>query len=154
MNRAAPCGLAALHAALAEARTGDVRSARQEIDRTPRDCTLCLRVRGDIDAAQKNWAGTAFWFEDSVRRAPSIPFAYADWGAMLLHNGDYDDAIAKFGVAHEKGPHFADPLEMWGEALMYVGRRDEAKEQFSLASHLDLNAADAAALARLVAAHA
>jgi hypothetical protein len=33
-----------------------------------------------------------------------MAFAYADWGAMLLRNGDYDDAIEKFALASQKGP--------------------------------------------------
>ena len=41
-----------------------------------------------------------------------------DWGQALLARGDADGAIAKFTLANQKGPHFADPLEGWGEALM------------------------------------
>jgi tetratricopeptide (TPR) repeat protein len=53
-----------------------------------------------------------------------------DWGAMLLHRGDYDGAIAKFEQANRIGPHFADPLEMWGEALMLKNRSDLALAKF------------------------
>ncbi len=35
--------------------------------------------------------------------------------------GDLDGAIVKLKEAHRKGPHFADPLELWGEALMKKG---------------------------------
>jgi tetratricopeptide (TPR) repeat protein len=69
-----------------------------------------------------------------VQQAPSIPFAYADWGEMLLHNGDYDGAIAKFEMAHAKGPRFADTLEMWGEALMQKNRSDLAVAKFAEAN--------------------
>ena len=44
--------------------------------------------------------------------------AYSYWGEALMERGDLDGAIAKFTLANQKGPHFADPLEMWGEALM------------------------------------
>jgi tetratricopeptide (TPR) repeat protein len=100
------------------------------VDRTPADCSLCLRMRGNIDAVENNWGGAAYWFGIAVKRAPSIPFAYTDWGAMLLHRGDYDAAIAKFTLANQKGPHFADPLEMWGEALMLKNRSDLALAKF------------------------
>src|SRR6185312_15348921 len=40
--------------AYAQARVGDFAAAHARIDRTPRDCDLCLRTRGRIDAAQKN----------------------------------------------------------------------------------------------------
>src|SRR5215469_7565959 len=53
---------------------------------------------------------------------------------MLLRRGDYDGAIAKFEQAHDKGPHFADPLELWGEALMQKNRSDLALAKFEEAS--------------------
>ena len=42
-----------------------------------------------------------------------------------------DAAIAKFTLANQKGPHFADPLEMWGEALMAKNRSDLALAKFA-----------------------
>ncbi|HTC83770.1 MAG TPA: hypothetical protein VK683_05415 [Rhizomicrobium sp.] len=112
--------------AIALAQTGDFGAAHKAIDATPIDCYLCLRIRGRIDVAEKNYGGGVFWFTSAVRAAPSIPFAYAEWGEALMARGDYDTAIAKFAIANQKGPKFADPLEMWGEALM-------AKKQSHLA---------------------
>ncbi len=135
-----PGGRASLRAeawpwlALAEAKTGDLNAARREIGRTPLDCYLCLRVRGQIDSLEKNWNGGAYWFARATATAPSIPFAYADWGAMLLAKGDLDGAIAEFEIAHQKGPHFADPLEMWGEALIVKNRSDLALAKFEEAA--------------------
>jgi len=37
----------------------------------------------------------------------------------------------KFTLANEKGPHFADPLEMWGEALIRKNRSDLALAKFA-----------------------
>lgn len=112
--------------AYSEAMTGDFAAAHALIDRTPQDCALCVRLRANIDAAQHDWRGAARWFARATAAAPSIPFAYADWGAMLLRKGDYDDAIVKFARAHKNGPHFADPLEMWGEAQIGKNRSDLA----------------------------
>ena len=78
------------------------RGAGAQIAKTPLDCYLCLRVRGQIAALQKNWNGAAYWFARAVTLAPSIPFAYTDWGAMLMAKGDLDGAIAKFEIAHQK----------------------------------------------------
>jgi len=50
---------------------------------------------------------------------------------MLLTKGDLDGAIAKFTLANEKGSHFADPLEMWGEALIAKNRSDLALAKFA-----------------------
>jgi tetratricopeptide (TPR) repeat protein len=44
--------------------------------------------------------------------------------------GPYAGAIAKFEAAHAKGPHFADPLEMWGETLIAKNRSDLALAKF------------------------
>ena len=65
------------------------------------------------------------------RRAPSIPFADADWGQALLARGQPDAAIAKFTLANQKGPHFADPLEGWGEALMAKNQSHLALAKFA-----------------------
>jgi tetratricopeptide (TPR) repeat protein len=120
--------------ALAEAKTGDMDAAKREIARTPLDCYLCLRVRGQMEALGKNWNGGAYWFARAVAIGPSIPFAETDWGQMLMSKGDLDGAIAKFAIAHRKGPHFADPLEMWGEALITKNRSDLALAKFEEAA--------------------
>jgi tetratricopeptide (TPR) repeat protein len=120
--------------AYANARLGNFSSANAIIGKTPGDCYLCVRMRGNIDAAQKKWAAAAWWFHDAVRQAPSIPFAYADGGAMLMRKGDLDGAVAKFEIANKKGPHFADPLEMRGEALVAENRSDLALTKFEEAN--------------------
>jgi tetratricopeptide (TPR) repeat protein len=116
--------------ALAAANLGDFGKAHALVDTSPPDCSFCLRARGNIDALERNWHGAEYWFARAVHDAPSIPFAYADWGAMLLHRGEYDAAIAKLILTNEKGPHFADPLEMWGEALILKNRSDLALAKF------------------------
>jgi tetratricopeptide (TPR) repeat protein len=173
--------------AYAKAMTGDISGGEALINATPTDCYTCIRVRGNLAAMKKDWNGAAGWFEVAVKQAPSLPFAYSDWGEMLLHRGEYDAAIAKFELAHAKGPHFADPLEMWGEALMQKNRSDlavenfeeadkyapnwgrlhlkwgealwwtgdklAAKEQFKIASNLDLSVSDKAALGQVSGWH-
>ena len=118
------------YTAAALAHTGDMNVALTLVAKTPLDCDPCLRMRGNIAALDHDWNGAARWFAIVSARAPSIPFADTDWGAMLLAKGDYDGAIAKFQSANRKGPHFADPLEMWGEALIAKNRSDLALEKF------------------------
>ena len=120
--------------ALAQAMAGDSNAALVTLKKTSLDCYACLRVRGQIDAIHRNWRGAADWFARAVSLAPSIPFAYLEWGEMLLAKGDKDGAIVKFREAHEKGPHFADPLEMWGEVLLSTNRSDLALAKFEDAS--------------------
>jgi tetratricopeptide (TPR) repeat protein len=116
--------------ALAQAKTGDISAAWATIGKLPLDCYLCLRVRGRIAGVQRNWSEADRWFARAVAFAPSVPFAYTEWGATLMSRGQYDAAIAKFALANQKGPHFADPLEMWGEALMAKNRSDLALPKF------------------------
>jgi tetratricopeptide (TPR) repeat protein len=120
--------------AYALALSGDFSGARAEIDKTPADCSVCLRMRGRIDALQKNWNGADYWFSRAARNAPSTPFPFTDWGRMLLDKGDTDAAIIKFKLANRRGPHFADPLEGWGEALMARNRSDLALAKFEEAN--------------------
>ena len=120
--------------ALAQAKTGDIAAARATIGRTPLDCYTCLRVRGQIAAMAGDRKDAEGWFGRALELAPSLPFAYVDWGQMLLGAGNYDSAIAKFTLANQKGPHFADPLEMWGEALMIENRSDLALAKFEEAN--------------------
>jgi len=116
--------------AYANAKLGNIAAAEAEIAPTPGDCYDCLIARARIAEIQGQHERADWWFDRSVNDAPSIPFAYADWGQALLDRGDPDGAITKFTLANQKGPHFADPIEMWGEALMKKNRSDLALAKF------------------------
>ena len=116
--------------ALALARSGDLQAAQALIGRTAEDCYPCLQVRGQIAAEARDWPAAERWFAEAARQGPSVPFAYTDWGRMLLLRGDAKDAIAKLALAHAKGPRFADPLEFWGEALIQTGDFEGAIGKF------------------------
>jgi len=117
--------------ALAKARLGDVSGAQALIAATPGDCYDCARIRGRIAGIAGQQDRADWWFARAVHDAPSIPFAYTDWGQALLARGQPDAAIEKFAIANQKGPHFADPLEMWGEALMAKNQSHLALAKFS-----------------------
>jgi tetratricopeptide (TPR) repeat protein len=51
-----------------------------------------------------------------------------------MARGDLAGAVAKFEAAHARGPHYADPLEMWGEALIAGNRSDLALAKFAAAN--------------------
>jgi tetratricopeptide (TPR) repeat protein len=117
--------------AYALALSGDFFGAHAEIDKTPADCSVCLRTHGRIDALEKNWSGADYWFARAVVDAFSTPFPFTDWGQSMLERGQPDAAIEKFKLANEKGPHFADPLEGWGEALMAKNQSHLALAKFA-----------------------
>ncbi len=108
--------------ALAMAKAGDVAGAETLVSATPLDCYLCVRVRGGIAAIKQDWTSAERWFSEAARQAPSLPFAFSEWGEMRLAKGDIDGAIAEFEAAHKKTPHFADALKGWGDALARQGQ--------------------------------
>jgi tetratricopeptide (TPR) repeat protein len=115
-------------------RAGRQAEAESAAATLPKTCYRCTRARGWVAAMARDWPRADREFADAVQQGPSLPFAYADWGAALLERGDADGAIQKFSAAHERGPHFADALELWGEALLVKGDYSSAIEKFRQAA--------------------
>jgi Tfp pilus assembly protein PilF len=61
-----------------------------------------LRARALIAASAKQPQRADDWFSRAVKAAPSVPFAYTEWGQDLLERGQLDAAIEKFRQANEK----------------------------------------------------
>jgi hypothetical protein len=120
--------------AMALALAGDAAGARKIAGATPADCYPCEIARASAASAAKDWGRADFWFAHATALAPSIPYAYTDWGRMLMTKGDASGAITKFESANKKGPHFADPLEIWGEVLVAKNRSDLALAKFEEAN--------------------
>jgi tetratricopeptide (TPR) repeat protein len=116
--------------ALAMARSGDVAGAETLAGQTPADCYLCVRVRAQIAAIKHDWPSAERWFAEAARQAPSLPFAFSEWGEMRLAKGDLDGAIAEFEAAHRKTRQFADALKGWGDALARQGQAKAALAKY------------------------
>ena len=110
--------------AYARARTGDLAGARALIAATPLDCYLCVRERARIAELAGDRPAADRWSAEARRQGPSLPFAFAEWGQMLMARGDTAGAIDFYEQAIERGPRWADPQKYWGDALMAQG--DEA----------------------------
>ena len=110
--------------AYAQARTGDLAGAQALIAATPLDCYLCVRERARIAELAGDRASADRWSAEARRQGPSLPFAFAERGQMLMARGDVDGAIDFYEQAVERGPRWADPQKYWGDALMAQG--DEA----------------------------
>ena len=136
--RAASPGLPASYPmafSLGYAMVGRFQEAQTLISTTAPDCADCLRVRGMIASRRKDWASADRWFAATARLTPSFPFALTTWGAdLLLLRNDPDGAIAKLAAAHRISPHFADPIELWGEALIRKGDLQAAIAKLTEAS--------------------
>jgi tetratricopeptide (TPR) repeat protein len=110
--------------AYARARTGDLAGAQALIATTPLDCYLCVRERARIAELAGDRPAADRWSAEARRQGPSLPFAFAERGQMLMARGDPAGAIAFYEQAVERGPRWADPQKYWGDALMAQG--DEA----------------------------
>jgi tetratricopeptide (TPR) repeat protein len=86
----------------------------------------CYRFRADILDARGDWPAAKKAYGAAVALARNLPAAYYSWGLALLRHGDLAAAEEKLGNAHERGPHWADPLKAWGDLLMTQGRVREA----------------------------
>lgn len=117
-------------------RTGDGAAARTVIGATALDCYLCLRVRAEIAASDSDVAASDRWFKEAVRQAPSVPFAYTEWGDALLGRGDAAQALQKFEAAIRVAPRDADAFKGAGDALARLGRRAEAMSRYKAALSL------------------
>jgi tetratricopeptide (TPR) repeat protein len=116
--------------AYAELMNGDVTSAAAQIAQSPVDCYLCVRVRALIAASAGDPAGADRWFAEAIRQAPDLPVAYLEWGQALLARRDLAGAAKQLALAHEKAPHFADPLKAAGDVLLKQDRSREALAKY------------------------
>jgi tetratricopeptide (TPR) repeat protein len=118
------------------ARTGRLAEAQALIARTPQDCYVCLRARGRIAAEARDYRAADAWFARAVNAAPSLPFAYGEWGRALAMRGEREKAETKFAAAHERGPRWADPLVWWGDSLRAGGHSWSARTRYDEAARL------------------
>jgi Flp pilus assembly protein TadD len=58
-------------------------------------------------------------------------------------------AVAKFAEAGKYAPNWGRLHLKWGEALLYAGKRDEAKAEFARAATLDLTSSEKSELTRV-----
>jgi tetratricopeptide (TPR) repeat protein len=100
-----------------------------------------LLSKGDLDGAIAK-------FESAHNKGPHFADPPEMWGETLIAKNRSDLALAKFAEADKYAPNWGRLHLKWGEALYYAGNKVEAKKEFKTASHLDLSAADRAALAR------
>ncbi len=120
--------------AQAQAQLSHFAEAQRIIGPTPAACYPCLIVRGQVAELAGHRSRADFWFARAVAEGPSLPFAFQEWGIVLLRRGQPDAAIEKFEAANQKSPHFADALTGWGEALMAKSQSHRALAKFQEAA--------------------
>ncbi len=90
----------------------------------------CQRFRGDIQDHRGDWTGAQQAYAAAVALAPDLPAGYYSWGVALARHGDLADALAKLQAAHQRGPHWADPLKTWGDVLAKQGHFRQALAKY------------------------
>jgi len=105
-----------------------------------------LLAKGDTDGAIAK-------FKQANDKGPHFADPLEMWGEAVIAKRRSDLALAKFEEADKYAPNWGHLHLKWGEALFYAGKPDDAKKQFALATHLDLSAADKAALAKWMSQH-
>jgi tetratricopeptide (TPR) repeat protein len=88
------------------------------------------RGRGRVASLRQDYTDGEQSFVQAVRLAPSFALAHKEWGDLLQAKGDLDGAIAKYGDANQRGPHWADPLKAWGDVLVKQGKTREALAKY------------------------
>ena len=112
------------------ARSGRDTDADAVMALVPSDVYAGWGARGRIATFRRDYPAAEKAFAEAARQAPSIPWAYFDWGDMLAAKGDLPGAIAKYTEANRLGPHWADPLKGWGDVLSRQGRPREALKKY------------------------
>jgi tetratricopeptide (TPR) repeat protein len=90
----------------------------------------CYRFRGDILDRRGDWAGAQKAYADAVALAPDLPAAYYSWGVALERHADLAGAGLQLSLAHQRGPHWADPLKAWGDVYARLGNAKEALAKY------------------------
>lgn len=98
--------------------------------------TDCYRFRADVLALRGDWHGAETWYHKGEALGPSIPTTYYSYGLALVKHGDLAQAAEQFALAHDRGPHWADPLKAWGDLLAAQNKPEEARKKYEAALKL------------------
>jgi tetratricopeptide (TPR) repeat protein len=125
-----PCGLAISYARLGRKQEALDTLARVQKQNAKVGCGgnagIVLQYLGDP-------AGADTAFASAIAAAPSLPDAYEQRGEVRMMRQDWAGAAADFDIAHQKSPHWADPLKYGGDALVKLGRPSQALQKYRAA---------------------
>ena len=77
----------------------------------------CCHFRAEILDSCGDWPGALKAYGAAVDLAPDLPASYYSRGVALARHNDWAGAEPKLKDANQRGPHWADPLKVWGDVL-------------------------------------
>ena len=95
--------------------------------------TSCKSFKGEVLDHRGDLKNADLAYRAAIALAPDLPFAYQQYGEALLRRGDRSGAIKFLSEAHDRGPHWADPLKTWGDVLAAEYRWPEAVAKYNSA---------------------
>ena len=120
--------------ATALARIGRWQEAEAVIAPMPDDHDAAIRARGLIAAYAGRDSQSDALFARAVARTPSLPAGHYAWAEALLLRGDTTRSIEQARLASQKGPRWAEPLKLWGDALSKQRNPKDAAAKYAAAA--------------------
>jgi predicted negative regulator of RcsB-dependent stress response len=99
-----------------------------------------------LDGASRERADS-FLIKLANQKAPHFADPLEQRGEALMAKNRSHRALAKFVEAEKYAPNWGRLHLKWGEALVYAGKKAEAKKQFTRAARLDLTPSEQSELA-------
>ncbi len=122
--------------ALALAEGDDLAAAAEMIRPTPPECYPCLLTRARIAWLSGDLAGAEALYARAGRLGPSLPQAHEASARLALARGHFVRAAQLARIAEARGPRWADPLKVEGDALAAAGDRKAALARYDAALRL------------------
>jgi tetratricopeptide (TPR) repeat protein len=122
-----------LQLALALARSGRAVDAEAVLRMLPPDRDATIRLSGLVAAYLGRDRESDLLLARAAARTPSLPAGHAAWAEALLVRGDLKRAVEQAALANRKGPAWAEPLKIWGDALMRQRQFEEAAGRYHAA---------------------
>lgn len=100
-----------------------------QIDPSNSDAQFIL---GELAREDQNWDEAISRFSQAAKLNPDFAEAYLGWGASLIGDKKYADAIPPLRTAERLTPENPDIHNALGTALVRTGHKEEAEKEFAI----------------------
>lgn len=89
-------------------------------------------ILGELARRDQNWDEATSRFSQAAKLDPNFAEAYLGWGASLVSDQKYQDAIAPLRIAEHLTPGNPDIHHALATALVRSGHKEEADKEFAI----------------------